>query len=157
MAKTKPDPSPVAGFDRVYMAKDAPKIAGPGDAAAVISGLGMADLDVEYMLALALDVRHRVRRVFVVGQGTVDACLVCPAVVFRGALAVPRCKAIILAHNHPSGETVPSGDDLALTRRVAQGAQLLGLQLLDHIIVGDGVLSLRESQPDAFNDGGRIC
>ncbi len=65
-----------------------------------------------------------------------NACPVDPREVFAAAIAA-RATAIVFAHNHPSGDPEPSTDDVALTRRLFEGAQLLGIHALDHVVVGD--------------------
>ena len=87
--------------------------------------------------ALLADVR--------VAEGTMESCPVDPREVFRVALS-SKCTAIVVAHNHPSGDPHPSAMDVALTRQLVRAANLLGLKLLDHIVVGDGrYASLLES------------
>lgn len=75
-----------------------------------------------------------------VAQGTVNACPVDPREVFAVAVTT-RATAIAFAHNHPSGDPEPSALDLTLTRQLAAGARLLGIRLLDHIVVGDGLFT----------------
>jgi DNA repair protein RadC len=71
-----------------------------------------------------------------VAEGTMSACPVDPKEVFAAALA-RRATAIVLAHNHPSGDVEPSEQDLQLTRQLCQGGRLLGIRVLDHLVVGD--------------------
>jgi len=71
-----------------------------------------------------------------VAEGTMNACPVDPREVFAAAIAA-RATAIVFAHNHPSGDPEQSSDDLRLTRRLFEGAQLLGIHALDHVVVGD--------------------
>ena len=75
-----------------------------------------------------------------IAEGTVDSCQVDPRDVFRAALA-SRATAVVLVHNHPSGDPEPSVQDVALTRQLVHGAELLGLKVLDHLVVGDGDFS----------------
>ena len=72
-----------------------------------------------------------------VSRGTLDTTLVHPREVFKAAL-LANSSAIILCHNHPSGDPCPSPDDVHLTRRLVDAGTLLGVDVLDHIIVGDG-------------------
>ena len=77
-------------------------------------------------------------------RGTVDASLVHPREVFREAVA-SGASAVILVHNHPSGDPAPSGEDRAVTRQMVRAGQTLGLPVLDHVIVGGGrYVSLRQ-------------
>lgn len=75
-----------------------------------------------------------------IAEGTVDTCPVDPREVFRVALAY-RATAVVLVHNHPSGDPEPSTQDVALTRQLVRGAELLGLKVLDHLVVGDGTFT----------------
>lgn len=72
-----------------------------------------------------------------VAEGSVSACPVDPREVFSPALTC-RATAIVLAHNHPSGDPEPSVQDVSLTAQLARGAELLGLRVLDHLVLGDG-------------------
>jgi DNA repair protein RadC len=118
-------------------------VRGPGDLAALLDR-ELGGLDREHFLGLYLDARHRVVAVRTVSIGTLNASLVHPREVFRPAVAL-QAAAVIVAHNHPSGCARPSGDDLELTRRLARCGSLLGIELLDHLVVGDGELvSIRE-------------
>ncbi len=89
----------------------------------------------EHFMALLLDARHRLLRTAEISIGTLDMSLVHPRETFREAI-VSGAKAVILAHNHPSGDPAPSVEDLTLTRRLVEGGRLLGIPVLDHIIVG---------------------
>ncbi|MFP2933731.1 RadC family protein, partial [Pyxidicoccus sp. 3LG] len=72
-----------------------------------------------------------------VAEGTMNACPVDPREVFAAALTA-RATAIVLAHNHPSGDPEPSVQDMGLTRHLISAAQLLNIKVLDHVVVGDG-------------------
>jgi DNA repair protein RadC len=84
---------------------------------------------------LILDTKYRVVRDAVVSRGTLDASIVHPRDVFRLALD-QAASAVIFVHNHPSGDPTPSKEDRALTRRLAEAGQLLGIRVLDHVIIG---------------------
>jgi len=93
---------------------------------------------------LMLDSRHRVIRTALLSIGTVDASIVHPREVFRAAAAA-GAAAVILFHNHPSGDPAPSGDDVELTRRIVRAGELMGITVIDHIIVAENCYhSLRE-------------
>ena len=99
----------------------------------------------EHFILLLLDSRHRVLRVAEISVGTLDMSVVHPRETFREAITA-NAAAIILAHNHPSGDTAPSREDLELTRRLTDAGRLMGIPVLDHLIVGAGsVLSLRSA------------
>jgi DNA repair protein RadC len=91
----------------------------------------------EQVGVVLLDSKHRVLRTTIVASGTLNAAHVEPRDVFREA-AVGGAAAIVLFHNHPSGDPSPSPDDKALTRRLAAAGVLMGIDLVDHIILGEG-------------------
>lgn len=105
----------------------------------------LAHLDHEESHVMLLDRKHRVLRTAVVGVGGVSHAPMEPREVFQAALREPATAALVVAHNHPSGDPEPSVDDLAITRRLADGAAVVGLELVDHLIVAaGGWASLRE-------------
>jgi DNA repair protein RadC len=98
----------------------------------------------ERFLVVLLDGRHRVMRHEVVSQGTLTASLVHPREVFRPALR-EAAAAVILVHNHPSGDPTPSREDREITRRLARAGRILGIEVVDHVVVAErGYTSLRE-------------
>ena len=100
---------------------------------------------VEQFGVLMLDTKNRVLRVRIVSIGSLDQTVVHPREVFREAAAA-SAAAIVLFHNHPSGDPVPSPDDISLTRRLADAGEIMGIQVLDHVILGDGrYFSMREA------------
>ncbi len=98
----------------------------------------------EHFVVLLLDNKNNFMGKKVISKGTVDQSPVYPREVFR--YAILKCASgIILGHNHPGGDPKPSQNDLELTNKIKQGAQLMGLRLLDHIIVArDGHYSFNE-------------
>jgi DNA repair protein RadC len=99
---------------------------------------------VETFGLLALDVRQRLKREAVISVGCLTSSLVHPREVFQEAI-VARAAGLILFHNHPSGDPEPSAEDLSLTRRLASAGSLLGIQVLDHLVLGAGrYVSLKE-------------
>src|SRR5436189_12954 len=99
---------------------------------------------VETFGLLALDVRRRLRHEAVISVGCLTASLVHPREVFQEAV-VARAAAILIFHNHPSGDPEPSAEDVALTRRLAQAGALMGIEVLDHLVLGAGrFVSLKE-------------
>lgn len=90
----------------------------------------------ERFWVLGLDVKNRVQFFELLSIGSVSATLVHPREVFHMA-CIQRCHSIIMVHNHPSGDVEPSDDDIALTRRLVGGGDVLGIKVLDHIILGD--------------------
>ena len=100
--------------------------------------------DREHFIAFHLNVRHRLLRRRTVHIGTLTGVECHPREVFRGAL-LGAAAAIIVAHNHPSGDPTPSRDDIALTNRLREVGELCGIPVLDHVIVADaGYVSMAE-------------
>ena len=98
----------------------------------------------EHFVCLYLNARNQVIRKEVVSIGSLSSAIVHPREVFTTGIALPAAS-VILAHNHPSGDVSPSQDDINLTRRLVQAGEILGIDILDHIIVGsDDFLSLKE-------------
>jgi DNA repair protein RadC len=91
---------------------------------------------VEQFGVLLLDIKHRVLRTVVLSVGTLDASIVHPRDVF-GAAAAAGAAAVVLFHNHPSGDPRPSTDDVDLTRRLATVGMLMGIDVIDHVILAD--------------------
>lgn len=99
--------------------------------------LGMRDLGHEEFHVLLLSTQNEVLRDLQVTRGTLDASLVHPREVFRSAIA-ERAAAVILVHNHPSGDPTPSAEDRAVTRQLREAGRTIGIDVLDHVIVGEG-------------------
>ena len=97
----------------------------------------LAETDREHLLALTVDTKNRLIGINTVSVGSLSSSLGHPREVFKAAI-LQNAAAIILAHNHPSGDPTPSSEDRALTERIKQASELLGIRLLDHIVVGDG-------------------
>lgn len=91
--------------------------------------------EVESFQVIHLNTRRRLIRVDQISQGTLDTLLVHPREVFRGAIAA-GAAAIVLAHNHPSGDPTPSEADIKVTRDLIRAGQLLKIEVMDHIILG---------------------
>jgi DNA repair protein RadC len=108
----------------------------------------LPQLDHEVFYALLLDGRNRVRTEVPISVGTLTAALVHPRDVFGPALRA-GAAAVVLVHNHPSGDPTPSGEDLALTERLEQVGELVGIRVLDHVVVAQGgYVSLAERGRD---------
>ena len=91
--------------------------------------------EVEYFQVLLLNTRRKLIRVHQVSQGTLDTILVHPREVFKSAVAA-SASAIVLVHNHPSGDPAPSEADIKVTRDLIRAGQVLKIEVLDHIILG---------------------
>lgn len=92
------------------------------------------DQDKEHFWVFHLDCRNKIKLLELVSLGTLNSSLVHPREVFTRAVG-ERSAQIIIAHNHPSGEAMPSEDDIGLTKRLVKAGELLGIELIDHIIV----------------------
>jgi len=103
--------------------------------AAAIVRPWLADKKKEHFVALLLDTRHRLIRRATISIGSLSASLVHPRELFKDAIAA-SAAAVILAHNHPSGDATPSDHDVALTHRLVEAGQLLGIEVLDHLVIG---------------------
>jgi DNA repair protein RadC len=123
----------VSALERDGWAKPAP-ITGPADVLVHVADIRGARQ--ERVVALYLDARNRPIHHEVVAVGGLRASLLHPRDVLRPALELPAAG-IILAHNHPSGDTRPSQEDLEVTRQLAAAARLFGVELLDHLVVSE--------------------
>lgn len=90
----------------------------------------------EVFIMVTVDTKHRVTGIFEVSRGSLSSSLVHPREVFKRALLMNASK-IFVAHNHPSGDVTPSQDDIAITKRLKEAGEVLGVSLLDHLIIGD--------------------
>src|SRR5512133_313464 len=91
----------------------------------------------EYFLVLLLDGKNRIIRRVQISEGSLNQSIVHPREVFSPAVK-ESAAAIILVHNHPTGDPSPSTEDIAITRRLREAGDIMGIKVLDHIIVGDG-------------------
>jgi DNA repair protein RadC len=104
----------------------------------------MRYLKKEYFKIVLLTTKHQVISVEEISVGSLNSSIVHPREVFSTAIK-KNCAAIILAHNHPSGDPSPSNEDIKITQRLIEGGKILGIEVLDHIIIGDGkFISLKE-------------
>jgi DNA repair protein RadC len=94
-------------------------------------------LDREEFLVIPLDGKNQVLGFHVVSVGTLTASLVHPREVYKLAV-LANAAAIVVVHNHPSGHPEPSAEDQAITQRLKEAGELLGIALLDHVVIGDG-------------------
>lgn len=95
----------------------------------------LAELDREHFYVFALNTKNHLIRVFEVSIGTLDASIVHPREVFKSAL-LASAAALVLVHNHPSGDPEPSKSDRLTTNKLIKAGELLGIPILDHIVVG---------------------
>ena len=123
--------------------EDPPSINCPQDVHRLL-GPEMAPLAQEQLRVLLLNTKNLVVGQRVVYQGNVNSSMIRPAEVLRPAV-IEAVPSIIVSHNHPSGDPTPSGPDAAITRELVQAGKLLGIELLDHIVIGgDRFVSLKE-------------
>ncbi|MBF0506366.1 MAG: DNA repair protein RadC [Nitrospirae bacterium] len=102
------------------------------------------NLKKELFIAVLLDAKNRFLREHRVSEGTLTGSLIHPREAFREAIR-ESAASVIFVHNHPSGDPAPSRDDIAVTGRLKSAGEIIGIQVLDHIIIGDGrYVSLRE-------------
>ena len=113
------------------------KISSPSDAAVVLME-EMRYYKKEYFKIILLDTKNNIKKVSNISVGSLNSSIVHPREVFSEAV-VNSASSIILVHNRPSGETEPSREDIALTNRLDECGKILGIRILDHIIIGDGV------------------
>jgi DNA repair protein RadC len=97
----------------------------------------MAGLQQEVFFVIGIDVRNRILDVVEVARGSVADVAVHPREVFRPLVRMAAAGAV-LAHNHPTGDSTPSSDDLELTRRLREAGSLIGIPIIDHVVIGDG-------------------
>ena len=113
------------------------KISSPRDVADYIEQVFKLSIQAEeVMVMLVLDTKNKVVGAFEVSRGSLNSSIVHPREVFKRALLLNGAS-IIVAHNHPSGDTTPSREDVNVTKRLVEGGNILGINVLDHIIIGD--------------------
>lgn len=104
----------------------------------------MNEADREIFVCLHLSTKNRLISWEMVSIGSLNASIVHPRELFKGAI-LANAASVVVAHNHPSGDATPSGADIQLTRRLARAGDVLGVEVLDHVIFGeDGVASMRD-------------
>lgn len=121
------------------------QIKSPSDAAEIIK-VFIADSDREQLVLIAVDTKNQPTAINIFSIGTLDTALVHPREIFKMAI-LANASSIIIGHNHPSGIADPSIDDLEITKRVKEAGDIMGINLLDHIIIGDeNFVSLKDLQ-----------
>lgn len=118
----------------LYTASERPTIKSPADAAALVQ-YEMATLDHEELFVILLDRRNNVMQIIRLYVGSVNSSQVRVGEVFKEAIKL-NASALIVVHNHPSGDPTPSPDDVAVTRAIVQAGKLLDVDVLDHLVIG---------------------
>lgn len=127
----------------VEVPEEKPTIHSPSDAANLIQ-YEMGALEQEELRVILLDIRNHVDRILTIYKGTLNSSHVRVGELFKQAVR-SNAAAIIVAHNHPSGDPTPSPDDIALTKAIVQAGKLLDVDVLDHLVIGKGqFVSLKE-------------
>lgn len=116
--------------------KLSPAMTGPHDVYALMHSR-LKDADREHVYALLLDTKNRLISAELISIGSLSASIIHPREILKPAI-IASAASIILVHNHPTGDPTPSGEDVAFTRRFAKCGKLIGIDLLDHIVVGNG-------------------
>lgn len=120
-----------------------PVIRSPQDIAALVME-EMRLLDREHFKTISVNTKNQVLAIETVSIGSLNSSIVHPREVFKNPLK-RSAAAIVLVHNHPSGDPTPSSEDVAVTGRLVEGGKILGMEILDHIVIGDKkYVSLRE-------------
>ena len=113
---------------------DKPLVKTPEDVASLVQGR-LKGKKKEYFLAVLLDTRNQLIKVAEISVGSLDSSIVHPREVFKEAISA-SAAAVIFVHNHPSGDTEASEDDIKLTKRLVEAGEIVGIDVLDHIIIG---------------------
>lgn len=116
--------------------EERPAIHSPSDAAALIQ-YEMSALEQEELRVILLDIRNRVEQILTIYRGSLNSSQVRVGELFKAAIR-RNAAALIVVHNHPSGDPAPSPDDIALTRAIVQAGKLLDVEVLDHLVIGRG-------------------
>jgi DNA repair protein RadC len=123
--------------------RERPQITSPADAANLLM-LEMGHLEQEHLRVLLLDTKNQVLASPVVYKGNVNTSVIRIAELFRAAIR-HNSTALIMAHNHPSGDPTPSPEDVRVTRQIIEAGNMLDIEVLDHLVIGQGrYVSLKE-------------
>jgi len=109
----------------------------------ILRKLDRLDRNKEHFFLISLNTRSKVKFVELVSIGTVNSGLVHPREVFRRSI-LRGASSVIVCHNHPSGDPEPSEEDIGITRRLIEAGKIIGIEVLDHVIVGSKSVSLKE-------------
>lgn len=113
---------------------DVRKISSPADAVE-LGRLFLEDSDREQLVVCCLDTKNQPQSVNIASVGSLNSSIVHPREVFKAAV-LSNAASILIFHNHPSGDPTPSNEDISITKRLKEAGKLMGIELLDHIIIG---------------------
>ena len=150
--KPKPYLAPFVRLVREGEQQVSGPIKSPADIAALVAPL-LAREEVEAVLVLTLTSAGRVRAITEVTRGLVNSSLIHPREVFRIAVG-DGAAAIVVVHNHPSGDPTPSAEDIAVTRQLTAAGDVLGIELYDHVIIGDATHYISMAERGLLNQEG---
>ncbi len=105
------------------------------------------DMDREIFIALALDTKNRPTAIQTVSIGSLNSSIVHPREVYKMAI-LSNAASIIVAHNHPSGDPIPSSEDLNISKRLINAGEILGIKMLDHLIIGEDTYYSMKAEMD---------
>lgn len=124
-------------------ARKATTVSTPEDVVALMKPL-LVGKEREHFFCICLDTKNRVKKIVEVSVGSLNASIVHPRELFKEAVMVSAAS-VVVCHQHPSGDPAPSGADIQLTRRLVKSGEVLGIELLDHVVIGgDQHASLRD-------------
>jgi DNA repair protein RadC len=109
----------------------------------ILRRLDRLDRDKEHFFVISLNTKNKVKFVELVSIGTANSSLVHPREVFRRCI-IRGASAAIVCHNHPSGESEPSEEDINITKRLVEAGKIIGIEILDHVIIGQRWSSMKE-------------
>ena len=109
----------------------------------------MREMSQESLQVLSLNSKNKIVNRHLITLGLANSSLLHAREVFRAAIA-DNAVAIILVHNHPSGDTTPSAEDISSTRKIIDAGKIIGIDVLDHVIIGDNAFSMRDSGVGGF-------
>jgi DNA repair protein RadC len=131
----------------MILSREKAQLTGPQDVSdhmrKILQKMDPLERNKEHFFLISLTTRNKVKFVELISIGTMNASLVHPREVFRRSIIHGAASAII-CHNHPSGDPEPSEEDITITRSLVDAGKIIGIEVLDHIIIGSGSVSLKE-------------
>lgn len=129
--------------DGLIKSENRPVIKTPDDVSAIMQTVCECHAE-EHFYCLLLNTKNKVNGINEVSVGSLNATIVHPREIFKAAI-LSNAAAVILCHNHPSGDPTPSPEDISITRKIIEAGKLLDIPVLDHVIIGDGkYVSMKE-------------